>query len=345
MPGTPSPRAGGAIPFSTFMDLALYGQHGFYVAVGGWPAGAATSSRRPRSGRCSAPCSPAASTPSGTARPARPFTVVEAGAGPGTLARADPRCRPACGAGAALRRGRGVRRAAGPPPGRRGVGRRAARPADRRRRARQRAARQPAVPARRARRRLARGVRDDGADGDVRRGAVGAVRPAARRAAAPARTHGARAPLQDAAADWVARGRARPCGAAASWSSTTPGPTTAELAALPWRSWLRTYRGHERGGATSPTRATQDITVDVALDQLPQPDAVRTQAQFLSAAASTSSSTRAAPRGRGRGRARRRCDGDAQPGRRGRRRCSTRPGSAGSPCWSGRAERVHERAE
>ena len=31
----------------------------------------------------------------------------------------------------------------------------------------------------------------------------------------------------------------------------------------------------------SPIPGAQDITVDVALDQLPEPDAVRTQAQFL----------------------------------------------------------------
>ena len=58
-------------------------------------------------------------------------------------------------------------------------------------------------------------------------------------------------------------------------------PTTPTLAGLPWRSWLRTYRGHERGGGYLATPGDQDITADVALDQLPEPDAVRSQAQFL----------------------------------------------------------------
>jgi SAM-dependent MidA family methyltransferase len=57
--------------------------------------------------------------------------------------------------------------------------------------------------------------------------------------------------------------------------------TTTELAARPWREWLRTYRSHGRGGHYLADAGEQDITVDVALDQLPEPDAVRTQAQFL----------------------------------------------------------------
>ena len=58
-------------------------------------------------------------------------------------------------------------------------------------------------------------------------------------------------------------------------------PTTAELAGLPWRSWLRTYRGHDRGGGYLSLPGDQDITADVALDQLPEPDVVRSQAHFL----------------------------------------------------------------
>ena len=46
---------------------------------------------------------------------------------------------------------------------------------------------------------------------------------------------------------WVARRARPPPRAGGSWSSTTPS-TTAEMAARPWREWLRTYRGHERGG-------------------------------------------------------------------------------------------------
>ena len=75
------------------------GSEGFYTrAAAGEPAAAAPrSSPRRRSGRCSAPCSPATSTPTWDelGRPAV-FTVVDAGAGPGTLARTILAARPAC---------------------------------------------------------------------------------------------------------------------------------------------------------------------------------------------------------------------------------------------------------
>ena len=57
--------------------------------------------------------------------------------------------------------------------------------------------------------------------------------------------------------------------------------STAEFAGLPWRAWLRTYRGHERGEHYLARPGDQDITTDVAVDQLPEPDVVRSQAQFL----------------------------------------------------------------
>lgn len=56
---------------------------------------------------------------------------------------------------------------------------------------------------------------------------------------------------------------------------------TAELAQRPWRDWLRTYRGHERGDHYLAAPGTQDITTDVPFDQLPAADAMRSQAQFL----------------------------------------------------------------
>ncbi len=58
-------------------------------------------------------------------------------------------------------------------------------------------------------------------------------------------------------------------------------PITAMLAGRPYRDWLRTYRGNERGGHYLAEPGTQDITIDVPIDQLPEPDAVRSQAQFL----------------------------------------------------------------
>jgi len=53
------------------------------------------------------------------------------------------------------------------------------------------------------------------------------------------------------------------------------------LAGRPWRDWLRTYRGNERGDHYLVGPGTQDITIEVPIDQLPEPDAVRTQSQFL----------------------------------------------------------------
>ena len=97
----------------------------------------------------------------------------------------------------------------------------------------------------------------------------------------PARaTHGARAPLHEAAVAWLGRARAlvrRGSVVVIDYCS----PTTAELAARPWRDWLRTYRGHARGEHYLAAPGSQDITTEVAVDQLPEPDAVRSQAQWL----------------------------------------------------------------
>lgn len=61
-------------------------------------------------------------------------------------------------------------------------------------------------------------------------------------------------------------------------------PSTAALAQTPWREWLRTYAAHERGRHYLRDVGDQDITVQVLVDQLSdiaEPDAVRSQAQFL----------------------------------------------------------------
>jgi SAM-dependent MidA family methyltransferase len=91
---------------------------------------------------------------------------------------------------------------------------------------------------------------------------------------------GARAPLQDDARAWVddacSRLRSGSVVAIDYCSATTAG-----LALRPWRDWLRTYRGHERGGHYLADPGSQDITTEVAIDQLPEPDAVRSQAQWL----------------------------------------------------------------
>lgn len=62
--------------------------------------------------------------------------------------------------------------------------------------------------------------------------------------------------------------------------------TTEEMAARPWPEWLRTYRGHERGDDPWTAPGTQDITSEVALDQLSTvcpPTRVTDQASWLKA--------------------------------------------------------------
>jgi SAM-dependent MidA family methyltransferase len=90
---------------------------------------------------------------------------------------------------------------------------------------------------------------------------------------------GARAPRQTQAATWVRNsiglltaGRV----VAIDYTSSTP-----SMAARPWREWLRTYAHHERGAHYLANVGAQDITCEVAVDQLPEPDAVRSQAQWL----------------------------------------------------------------
>lgn len=95
---------------------------------------------------------------------------------------------------------------------------------------------------------------------------------------------GARVPVQEQAAAWLAdalalveRGRVVVVDYA---------DTTGSMAGRPPADWLRTYRGHERGGDPLEDAGSQDITVEVAIDQLAAvraPDEDRTQAEFLRA--------------------------------------------------------------
>jgi SAM-dependent MidA family methyltransferase len=91
--------------------------------------------------------------------------------------------------------------------------------------------------------------------------------------------HGARVPVQSRARAWVEAGCALVRGSVLVVDYCTP--RTAMLATTPWRDWLRTYRGHERGSHYLRDIGLQDITAQVCIDQLPEPFAVRTQAQFL----------------------------------------------------------------
>ncbi|MFP5377756.1 MAG: SAM-dependent methyltransferase [Acidimicrobiia bacterium] len=61
---------------------------------------------------------------------------------------------------------------------------------------------------------------------------------------------------------------------------------TASLAARPWTDWLRTYRSHGRGGGPLENPGGQDVTCEVAVDQLAAvrpPSGDAPQARFLAA--------------------------------------------------------------
>ena len=96
-------------------------------------------------------------------------------------------------------------------------------------------------------------------------------------------THGARAPIQRAAQRWLADTMSRlATGRVLLFDYCTPLTLAAVMS--PWREWLRTYAHHERGGHYLLNPGTQDITTQVMLDQLESvatPESIRTQTQFL----------------------------------------------------------------
>jgi SAM-dependent MidA family methyltransferase len=55
------------------------------------------------------------------------------------------------------------------------------------------------------------------------------------------------------------------------------------MAERPWTEWLRTYSGHQRGGHPLDDLGRQDITCDVAVDQLPPLTSNTAQADWLRA--------------------------------------------------------------
>jgi SAM-dependent MidA family methyltransferase len=92
--------------------------------------------------------------------------------------------------------------------------------------------------------------------------------------------HGARLPIQDQAAAWVRTAQqSLRQGTVLAFDYCTS--TTAELAGRQWREWLRTYRGHERGEHYLRNAGGQDITAQVCIDQLPAPSTIESQAAFL----------------------------------------------------------------
>jgi SAM-dependent MidA family methyltransferase len=91
---------------------------------------------------------------------------------------------------------------------------------------------------------------------------------------------GSRVPIQDAACAWVSNALSLiERGSLLLFDYCSD--TTAEVAAMPWREWLRTYKDHERGGHYLLAPGSQDITAQVVLDQLPTDFNAMRQAQFL----------------------------------------------------------------
>lgn len=95
---------------------------------------------------------------------------------------------------------------------------------------------------------------------------------------------GARLPLQEGAVTWLADALGRL--AHGRCVVIDYADTTEAMAARPWSSWTRTYRAHDRGGHPLDGPGMQDITCEVATDQLAafhEPDGPVTQAEFLRA--------------------------------------------------------------
>ena len=93
------------------------------------------------------------------------------------------------------------------------------------------------------------------------------------------RPSGTRIPVQTAAAAWVAEAIGLVgAGSVLVVAYTSPTP---EMADRPFGEWLRTYRGHERGGEPTEVPGSQALTVEVAVDQLPPGAVADTQATFL----------------------------------------------------------------
>jgi len=269
---------GGSIRFDEFVRLALYGEHGFYVAENPGRAG------RRGDFLTSPEVGPLFGTVIACAldewweQLGRPneFDVVEAGAGPGTLARtvfsARPRCLPAL-------RYTAVEISAS---------QRAMHPRD-------------VVSVSEFPHRKITGVvianelldnlpfRLFVFDGGWREAHVGFSDGRFVEHLVPCETlptclpeaaaHGARAAVHDAARGWVES--ALSCLEAGLVMAIDYCTTTSDMTTRPWRDWLRTYALHARGSHYLSNVGAQDITVEVAIDQLPPPSSVTTQAEFL----------------------------------------------------------------
>ena len=269
--------AGGAIRFDEYMRIALYGEHGFYTS-GGQAGRRGDFITSPEVG----PLFGAVVTrwiDAEWRRLGEPtdFTIVEVGAGPGTLARSVLASAPqwrdrymAVEVSDAQRRQHpaGVRSMAGLP-----------------------------------RHALASGVvianelldnlpfRLAVFDGAWREAAVSLGRNSefveTTLAADPGwarlpevATLGTRLPVQERAARFVAEAsEIVRQGSVLVFDYCTA--ATAQLAGQPWREWLRTYRGHGSGEHYLRDPGEQDITAQVCVDQLPAPQVSDSQRDFL----------------------------------------------------------------
>jgi SAM-dependent MidA family methyltransferase len=96
---------------------------------------------------------------------------------------------------------------------------------------------------------------------------------------APDAPEGGRIPLQHEACAWVVRAHeslVRGRIVLVDYADTTP-----SMAERPVEEWLRTYRGHARGGHPLDAAGEQDVTSEVAIDQLRAPTSNRSQADWL----------------------------------------------------------------
>ncbi|HSP03245.1 MAG TPA: SAM-dependent methyltransferase [Acidimicrobiales bacterium] len=93
-------------------------------------------------------------------------------------------------------------------------------------------------------------------------------------------TAGPRIPVAGDACAWVttARRRLRPHGRLVCFDYAD---TTAALAARPWTDWVRAFAGHEQVADPFAQPGTRDVTVVVPWDQLPTPERSTDQATWL----------------------------------------------------------------